>query len=116
MARVWRLRPHGEFERVRQQGRSWPHRLLVLIVQPRLENSLDPPRVAVVAGKRLGGAVVRNRLKRRLRAAVQQVAGHIPAGVDLIIMARAPLLEAEMDNIVAALTDVLQRASIWRKD
>jgi len=116
MARVWRLRPHGEFERVRQTGRSWPHRLLVLIVQPRLNASLDPPRVAVVAGKRLGGAVVRNRVKRQLRAAIQQVAGHIPVGVDVIVMARAPLLDTDFDHIVTALTEVLQRAGIWHKD
>ena len=116
MARVWRLRPYGEFERVRQQGRSWPHRLLVLIVQPCPDTPIDPPRVAVVAGKRLGGAVVRNRVKRRLRAAVQQVHARIPAGIDLIVMARAPLLDAEFDQIVVALTEVLQRAGAWRKD
>ncbi len=116
MARVWRLRPHGEFERVRQTGRSWPHRLLVLIVQPRPNAPLDPPRVAVVAGKRLGGAVVRNRVKRQLRAAVQQVAVHIPVGLDIIVMARAPLLETDFAHIVAALTEVLQRAGVWRKD
>lgn len=120
MTRVWRLRPHGEFERVRQTGRSWPHRLLVLIVQPRPTappaSPLDPPRVAVVAGKRLGGAVVRNQIKRRLRAAVQQVYEHIPNGIDLIVMARAPILETEFDRIVTALTEVLHLAGLWRKD
>jgi len=70
MARVWRLRPRGEFEHVRQNGRSWPHRFFVLIVLPRADRPEALPRIGVAAGKRLGGAVTRNRFKRKLRKAV----------------------------------------------
>ena len=112
-SRVWRLRPGGEFERVRQTGRSWPHRLLIVIVQPRADEPAAPSRFAVAAGKRLGGAVVRNRIKRRLRAAIRQVYPQLASGYDLIVIARAPIIKAEVTQIAAALGEVLRRARIW---
>jgi ribonuclease P protein component len=114
MARVWRLRPRGEFERIRQNGRSWPHRFFVLIVLPHPDRPEAPPRIGVAAGKRLGNAVIRNRFKRRLREAVRRVYPNIHGGVDLILIARAPIAEASVAQIAAALTESLQRAGAWR--
>ena len=113
MTRVWRLRPRGEFERIRQNGRSWPHRFFVLIELPRTAQPETPPRVGVAAGKKLGSAVARNRFKRRLREAVRQVYPNIQSGVDVILIARAPIAEASTAQIVAALVETLQRAKIW---
>lgn len=114
--RVWRLRPGGEFERVRQSGRSYSHRLLVLIAQPRTDAPGAPSRVAVVAGRRLGTAVIRHRARRLLREAIRRHYARIPAGVDAIVMARAPLLQADLEQIAAALAETLQQAQLWRTD
>ena len=113
MARVFRLRPHGEFDRVRQHGRSWSHPLLIVIAQTRAASPIDRARVSVAAGKKLGGAVVRNRVKRKLRAAVQQVYPHLRTTIDLIVIARQPMLEASVSDITQALTSTLQRAQLW---
>ncbi len=114
MMRVGRLRPRGEFERVRQNGRSWPHRFFVLIVLARTERPDVPSRVGIAAGKKLGGAVTRNRFKRKLREAVRQVYPNIQCGVDLILIARAPLAEATAAQLLDALIETLQRAKVWR--
>ena len=114
MARVWRLRLRGEFERVRQNGRSWPHRFFVLIVLPQADRPEALPRIGVAAGKRLGGAVTRNRFKRKLREAVRQVYPNIQSGVDMILIARAPSAEASVAQIATALTETLQRAKVWQ--
>ena len=111
--RVWRLRPGGEFERVRQTGRSWPHRLLIVIVQPRSDGPSARSRVAVTAGKRLGNAVVRNRIKRRLREAIRLIYPQLASGYDVIVIARAPIIGVEVAPITAALGEVLKRARIW---
>ena len=70
------------------------------------------PRVAVVAGKKVGNAVVRNRVKRRLRAALAVTA--IPAGVDLVVVGRAAAAAATFpairDALQAAVTTVVRRA------
>ncbi len=114
MTHVLRLRPHGEFDRVRQSGRSWSHPLLVVIVQPRTDQSIIGARVAIAAGKKLGGAVMRNRVKRKLRAAVQQIYSHLPNPIDLIVIARQPALQASVTEFVEALTATLQRARYWQ--
>ncbi len=114
MVRVWRLRQRGEFERVRQNGRAWPHRFFILIVQPRSAEPAGPARVAVAAGKRLGSAVLRNRIKRKIRAALQQVYVNIADDVDLIVIARTPSADASVAEIAAALTGQLQHAQLWR--
>ncbi len=113
MTRVWRLRPRGEFERIRQNGRSWPHRYFVLIVLPQPDRPEAPPRIGIAAGKKLGRAVTRNRYKRLLRAAVRQVYVHIPQGVDVILIARAPIAETSVAQLVSALVETLQRAKVW---
>jgi ribonuclease P protein component len=116
MTRVWRLRPRGEFERIRQTGRSWPHRFFILIVLPQPDRSAVPPRIGIAAGKKLGGAVTRNRYKRVLREAVRQVYLNIPGGVDVIFIARAPIAEASVAQLAAAIDETLRRAKVWRAD
>ena len=113
MTRVWRLRPRGEFERIRQNGRSWPHRFFVLIVLPQPDRLEAPPRIGIAAGKKLGGAVTRNHYKRMLRAAVRQVYSNIPGGADVILIARAPIAEASVAQITEALSETLRCARIW---
>jgi len=56
-------------------------------------------RAAVIAGKRVGGAVQRNRAKRRLRALVR--AGGPPSGLDLVLVAAAPAVVAPFPDLTA---------------
>ena len=71
----------------------------------------QPPRVGFVVSKAVGGAVVRNRTKRRLRALMAARVGAVPAGIDLVIRANPVAAQAnsatlglELDNLLARVT------------
>jgi ribonuclease P protein component len=79
--------------------------LLAIRLRP---NGLDTVRFAVVAGKRVGNAVVRNRVRRRLREIARQLP--IRAGLDLIFGARPAAATASFPELTAAMVDLLRRA------
>ena len=82
-----RLSRSGEFERVYREGRSHASRYLVVYAFPRSEDDGDA-RLGVSVGRKLGGAVERNRIKRLLREAFWAHAGSLRPGHDFVIVAR----------------------------
>ena len=86
-ARRQRLSRSAEFDRVYREGRSHASRYLVLYAFPR-EDSGDDPRLGVSVGRKVGGAVERNRVKRTLREAFWQEAERLPPGSDYVVVAR----------------------------
>ena len=68
-------------------------------------------RVGFAAGRQLGGAVVRNRLRRRWREVVRRGPA-LPKGWDLVVVARAGGRSAPFAALVAAWSDVLRRAGL----
>ena len=112
-----RLSRSGEFERVYREGRSHATRHLVLYAFPRGEDA-DPPRLGVSVGRKLGGAVERNRVKRLLREAFWATADELAPGHDFVIVARPPAGElAERGGeqaVEEALRAVLSEAGLSR--
>jgi ribonuclease P protein component len=112
--RSGRLSRSAEFDRVYRQGRSVANRYLVLYAFPR--GGEDPPRVGLSVGRKVGGAVERNRLKRLLREACARQVDAFPAGHDIVLVARAPardLGEAEgMAGVDAALAELVAKAPV----
>ena len=92
-----RLRSPRDVRAVLTGGRRVHGDLLVLHVLPRDDDA--PGRLAVAAGRRIGGAVDRNRAKRRLREVLRGT--HVPRGVDLVAVARATTGTAPWDDLVA---------------
>src|ERR1700684_4233466 len=80
------LRRHGDFQRVRSEGRSQAGRSVVLNV---LHTGVDEPwRCALVTSAKIGGAVQRNLVRRRLREIVRGVGAQIPPGAWFVTIAR----------------------------
>jgi ribonuclease P protein component len=69
--------------------------------------------IAVVAARRIGGAVQRNRARRILRAAWRQVAPH-PDDRDVVLVAREGIRGAMTQDLVAEMTELLQRGGSLR--
>lgn len=69
-------------------------------------------RIGISVGKKLGNAVKRNRLRRRLRDCIGRVLGDRGAGFDLVFVARQELAGREFDQILRTVTQVLERSTV----
>lgn len=65
--------------------------------------------VAVVASRKVGGAVQRNRAKRVLRAAWRDAASAKPSAIDVVLVARERILGAKTQDLVAEMIELLPR-------
>jgi ribonuclease P protein component len=116
-AKSGRLSRSADFERVYRRGRSQGNRHLVLYAFPRGEG--DGPRLGVSVGRKVGGAVDRNRVKRLLREAFRARAAELPPDHDFVVVARPDVRElAERDGLAgiqAALGELLS-ASVGEEE
>ena len=107
MQRQHRLTESADFQRVRQQGRSYGHSLLVLYAR---SGGHGATRVGFSVGKRVGKAVVRNRVKRRLREAVRLWLPRIAPGWELVFVARPGAASQGYGQFAAVVEQGLRRA------
>jgi ribonuclease P protein component len=111
MHKKHRLRKRADFQRVRRNGRTSAHPLLVLSM---LANGLEHSRFGFVVGRRIGQAVSRNRIKRRMRESVRirVQKDEIAAGWDVVLIARYPIQSASFRQVDEAIGLLLHRAGL----
>ncbi|MFC2063745.1 ribonuclease P protein component [Chloroflexota bacterium] len=109
MKRKFRLTRSADIKRVQRFGSSFTHPLLVLVTIPTGEPIV---RVGVTAGKKVGGAVKRNRAKRLLREALRMVHPFIYQGNDIVLIARKPLPNSDFVKIQEVVSSLLMRADL----
>lgn len=85
-------------------------RLVVLHVRRAARSPNDPVRVGFVVSKAVGGAVVRNRTKRRLRAVMAARLTGIPGGTDVVVRANPPAGQATSAQLAQELDELLEHA------
>jgi ribonuclease P protein component len=114
-----RLRSSQDFARVRRQGRSVSGTHLTLGYarqRPRMGGNGSQPatlsRVGFTVGKRVGGAVVRNRVRRRLREAMRHRLPRIAPEWDLVVAARPSAAAADNASLAKELDALLARAKV----
>ena len=95
-----------EFDRVYRQGVAYRGELLSVHVFP---NDLETARLGLSVSKKVGNAVKRNAVRRRLREAFYELLPGIPDHVDLVLSARPASVEASFEDLKAELQRGLVR-------
>ena len=107
MQRELRLSGSKRFSAIHQSGRGLANGFLVLKTIP---NELHNSQFGFLVGKRIGNAVVRNRVKRRLREVIRLTP--IRGGRDVILIARKNASRANYHQLKSAAEDLLRRAGL----
>lgn len=112
-----RLRARGEFTLVQKQGRRVATTYMTVLALP---NALDRDRLGIIASRRLGGAVTRNRAKRRVREIFRrqhpdQAAARGLRPLDVVVIPRRELVSAPFDVLESDFQGALGRLDRARR-
>lgn len=105
-----RLLKHADFQVVYQEGRKHFSGNMTAFYRERKQAA--GPRVGFTVGKVLGGAVVRNRIRRRMRSAVRQHLNELVKPFDLVLHPRKSVLTlkfTQLDKEIAQVFTAIQR-------
>jgi ribonuclease P protein component len=108
-----RLRRHGEFARVRERGAGHKGRFIVLSVLQLGDGS--PWRCGFITSRKTGGAVQRNRIRRRLREIVRAHGARLSPGAWIVTIARPNAADASMQELEQDWTRTAIRAGVLGK-
>jgi ribonuclease P protein component len=110
-----RLSRSAEFDRVFREGRSHASRQLVVYAFPNAQAG-EEPRLGVSVGRKVGGAVQRNRVKRLLREAFWSLSAELPGEHDFVVVARPDAAsfatEGSEPTVEVALRELLEGAGL----
>ncbi|MBX3375055.1 MAG: ribonuclease P protein component [Phycisphaeraceae bacterium] len=96
-----RIRRREAFDAAWRGGSRHHAGPLVIVIRP---NGLEVTRLGVAVARRVGGAVLRNRIRRRLRETFRTMRPDLPPGLDIVVQVKphAPLLEgADLRDMIA---------------
>ncbi len=107
--RTARILKHATFENVYQNGKKVFSPQMIIFYMPRMAvpgaggPATSGPRIGLTVGKKLGGAVDRNRIKRRMRSAVGSAMQELGSDlrVDIVINARKTVLSSDFAGLQA---------------
>ncbi len=105
-----KLKTNRDFRRLYGRGNTFVTPLFVLYCTKGRKNAV---RLGITAGKKLGGAVQRNRAKRVITAAFEMCQSNIERGYDFVIVARSRILGAKSTDAATLLEKQLKAAGIW---
>ncbi|MFF2483599.1 ribonuclease P protein component [Paenibacillus sp. NPDC058071] len=114
MHRKLRLRDRSDFNRVYRRGKSFANGQFVVYwsKQPVAE----PFRLGISASKKVGNAVVRNRMRRVIKEIVRLNEGKIVPHIDFILIVRKPAVEMKYKQLEKSVMHVLKKAGLLRKE
>ncbi|WP_036717439.1 ribonuclease P protein component [Paenibacillus harenae] len=112
MHRKLRLRNREDFSRIYRGGKSFANGQF--IVYWSKQPSADPFRLGVSASKKIGNAVVRNRMRRMIKEIVRHQADRIVPRTDFILIVRKPATAMKLKEMEKSILHVLKKAGLLK--
>ncbi len=109
MRKAYRVKKEKEFQAVFQTGASCANRKFVVYV---LDKEQDHFRVGISVGKKVGNAVTRNAVKRKIRASIYAMKERIDPTIDFIVIARPSVSSLTSEAVYSNLEHVFKLAKI----
>jgi ribonuclease P protein component len=113
-----RLRKHGDYQRVYHESRKHFSASMAYFYAPRSSGSRAGPRIGLTAGRVLGKAVERNRIKRRMREAIRLSLTELTRDVDVVLHPRRGVLTADFPGLrreVSKIFSIIERSASFEK-
>jgi len=105
------LKKNSDFRRLYARGKSAANRYLVVYCR---RNGREVNRLGYTVSAKLGGAVVRNRVRRRLREIYRLGAPSLKSGWDIVVVARSRCVGAQYAEMDKAFFDACRRLELTR--
>lgn len=112
MQKQYRLTHRADFNKVYRRGRSTANRQFVVYYLANADTKHF--KLGVSISKKLGNAVIRNRLKRQIKEIIRLDSGHIKSQIDMIIIVRQQAVAMDYNELRRSLIHVLRRAKLWK--
>lgn len=107
------LRAAKDFAALQRSTRSRAERLLVVRMAA---NDQGRTRFGIATGRRIGGAVVRNRVRRRIRESLRALVPRLEIGWDVLIVARPDSATASLAELAGTLERLLDKVGVLRAE
>jgi len=109
LGREFRITATQEYNNIYRNGKKFPGKFVILYVA---DNELGHNRYGIVTSTKVGKAVVRNRIKRRLRDLVRKMDLNIKPGHDLVLVVRQHAGSADYQQLEKDLSMVIRKAEL----
>lgn len=109
----YRLKRRNDFTKVFRAGHSVANRQFVVVMHTRKDEGV--PRIGVSVSKKVGKAVVRNRVKRLVKEAMRQWISYLKPRTDFVIIARIPASQMDYHQVRSSLFHVLNKGNAFVK-
>ncbi|MBR5426976.1 MAG: ribonuclease P protein component [Clostridia bacterium] len=103
------VKRNSDFRRAYSRGKSYRDPALITTV---IKDRAGESRIGITTGKKIGGAVQRNRARRIIRAAFAEVSGSIKPGYDIIFIARTKTCQMKSTQLVPVMKRHLNAAGL----
>lgn len=110
MEKIISLCRNSEFQRLYRKGRCAVRPSLVIYSGKGMRGRV---RLGITAGKKVGGAVCRNRAKRRIRELFRLNLPELKNGTDICIVARARILTVPYDKLAVEFKSAIDELGLW---